>query len=157
MTGSGPGSATQTGRTAAESFSTLLEISLESNPCHPTHYNWVKGLYWSQSAKKNNCACIWLVMSSKLEMIFFACRNQHWVSSRIFSIKLWIAQVEYQGIQGQTRYAGILDCRPFIITCYHIGHKLELKYFLFTQFLLNAHDRATAHQSRKCENWELEM
>ena len=51
--------------------------------------NWATGLYWSQSAKTNNC--IWLVMSSKLEMIFFACRNpsQHWFSSRIFIIKSW--------------------------------------------------------------------
>ena len=35
-----------------------------------------------------------------------------------------------------------------------IGHRLELKYFHYAQFLLNAH--RAAHWPRKSENWELE-
>ena len=58
-----------------------------------------------------------------------------------------IAQIEYQG---QTQYTGILDHKPFIDTCYSIGHRLELKYFHFARFLLNAH--RAAHQPEKSEN-----
>ena len=58
-----------------------------------------------------------------------------------------IAQVEYQG---QTRYAWILDSKPFINKCYGIGHRLELKYHhfaVFAHFLLNNHLAAQQLQS----------
>ena len=42
-----------------------------------------------------------------------------------------IAQVDYQG---QTRYTRILDCNPFISTCYSIGQRLELKFFSSQKF-----------------------
>ena len=61
------------------------------------------------------------------------------------------AQVEYRG---QTRYARILDCKPFINTCYLIFHRLELKYFHFAQSFLNA--QQAAHQPQQSENWELD-
>ena len=54
-----------------------------------------------------------------------------------------IAQVEYQG---QTLYTRILNCKPVIDICYRILHRLELKYFHYAQFLLNA--RRAAHQPR---------
>ena len=38
----------------------------------------------------------------------------------------WIAQVESQD---QTKYIRILDCKPFINTCYSIGNRFELKNF----------------------------
>ena len=59
------------------------------------------------------------------------------------------SRIEYQG---QTRYARILDRKPFIDTCYRTGHRLELKYFQvhfavkFAQFLLQAHRAAHRHQ-----------
>ena len=59
----------------------------------------------------------------------------------------WICQVEYQG---QTRYTRILERKPLINTSYRIRHRLELKYFHFAQFLLNAH--RAAHRPRKSEN-----
>ena len=53
-----------------------------------------------------------------------------------------IVQAEYQG---QTRNTRILELRPLINTSYRIQHhRLGLKYFHFTQFLLNAHQ--AAHQ-----------
>ena len=57
-----------------------------------------------------------------------------------------IAQVEYQG---QTRYTRILERKPLIDTSYRIQHRLELKYFHFAQFLLNAH--RAAHQPQKSD------
>ena len=50
-----------------------------------------------------------------------------------------IAQVEYQG---QARNTRILERKPLIDTFYCIRHRLELKYFHFAQFLLNAHRAA---------------
>ena len=50
-----------------------------------------------------------------------------------------IAQVEYQGQAQNTR---ILERKPLINTSYCIRHRLELKYFHFAQFLLNAHRAA---------------
>ena len=39
-----------------------------------------------------------------------------------------------------TRYTRILDSKPLICTNYHIGHRLEWKYFPFSHtFLLNDH------------------
>ena len=58
-----------------------------------------------------------------------------------------IVQVEYQG---QTRNTRILERKPLIDTSYRIRHRLELKYFHFAQFLLNAH--RAAHRPRKSEN-----
>ena len=63
-----------------------------------------------------------------------------------------IAQVEYQG---QTRYTRILDRKSFICISSSIGHRLELKYFHFAQFLLNPH--RAAHLPQKSENLELEI
>ena len=51
-------------------------------------------------------------------------------------------------------YFKILDSKPFIDTYYSIGHRLELKYFHFAQFLLYAH--WAAHWPQKSENWKLE-
>ena len=48
-------------------------------------------------------------------------------------------QVEYRG---QTQYTRILERKPLIDISYHIQHRLELKYFHFAQFLLNAHRAA---------------
>ena len=48
----------------------------------------------------------------------------------------WIVRVEYQG---QTRNTRFLEHKPLINTFYRIWHWLELKYFHFVQFLLNAH------------------
>ena len=59
----------------------------------------------------------------------------------------WIFQVEYQG---QTRNTRILERKPLIDTSYRIRHRLELKFFHFAQFLLNAH--RAAHRPRKSEN-----
>ena len=39
----------------------------------------------------------------------------------------------------QYRYTQILESKPYIDTYYHIGHRLQLKCFLFAQVLLNAH------------------
>ena len=36
----------------------------------------------------------------------------------------------------------ILEHKPLIDTFYRIQHRLELKYFPFAQFLLNAHKAA---------------
>ena len=62
-------------------------------------------------------------------------------STRIFHL-------EYQG---QTLNTRILERKPLIDTSYRIRHRLELKYFHFAQFLLNAHQ--AAHQPWKSENW----
>ena len=74
---------------------------------------------------------------------FFACRI----------VVLWLLKLNIK------RYTRILDCKPFIDTCYRIEHRLELKYFHFAQFLLNAHLAAqlAGHQTQKSENWELEI
>ena len=45
-------------------------------------------------------------------------------------------QDEYQG---QTRYTRILERKSLIDKSYRMLHRLELKYFHFAQFLLNAH------------------
>ena len=47
-----------------------------------------------------------------------------------------ILQLEYQC---QARNTRILQRKPVIDTSYRIRHILELKYFHFAQFLLNAH------------------
>ena len=81
----------------------------------------------------------WLVLSQScnLKMLFCVqdCRSQ-------------IAQLEYQG---QTRNTRILERKPLIDTSYRIQHRLELKYFHFAQFLLNAH--RAAHQPQKSDKW----
>ena len=59
-----------------------------------------------------------------------------------------IFQLEYQG---QTQNTRILERKPLIDTSYCIRHRLELKYFHFAQFLLNAH--RAAHWPQK--KWEL--
>ena len=52
-----------------------------------------------------------------------------------------VFQVEYQG---QTPNSNILERKPLIDTPYCFQHRLDLKYFHFTQFLLNA--RRAAHR-----------
>ena len=86
-----------------------------------------------QSAEKHG---ILVVLFRDLQPLFCVqdCRSQ-------------IAQVEYQG---QARNTRILERKPMIDTFYCIRHRLELKYFHFAQFLLNAH--RAAHQPRKSEN-----
>ena len=77
-------------------------------------------------------------------LYFVTCNRFVWVQD-------WhtlISQVEYQG---QTRNTRILECKPLIDTSDRIRHRLELKYFHFAQFLLNAHQ--AAHRPRKSENW----
>ena len=64
--------------------------------------------------------CMWLVISSNLETPFC------WQDCCSL-----IAEVEYQG---QTQYIRILELKPLINTSYHIQHRLELKYFLHTNF-----------------------
>ena len=63
-----------------------------------------------------------------------------------------IAQVVYQGQACNTR---ILECKPLINTSYCIWHRLELKYFHFAQFLLNAHQ--AAHWPRKVRTKNLKF
>ena len=58
-----------------------------------------------------------------------------------------IFQVKYQG---QTQNTGILERKPLIDVSYCIRFRLELKYFRFAQFLLDAH--RAAQQPRKSEN-----
>ena len=62
--------------------------------------------------------------------------------------RAWIFQGQYQG---QTRNTRILERKPLINTSYRIRHRLELKYFHFTQFLLIAH--RAAHLPWNSENW----
>ena len=83
---------------------------------------------------KKNCALV--VVSRSLQQFFC-----------VQDCCSLITQVEYQGQAPNTR---ILDCNPLINTSYSILLRLELKYFLFTQFLLNAHQ--AAHLPQKSEN-----
>ena len=55
-----------------------------------------------------------------------------------------IAQIAYQSQIQNTR---ILVSKPFIDRCYCSGHRLQLKYFLVTQILLNPY--LAAHQLQK--------
>ena len=84
---------------------------------------------------------VWLVVSRNLRPVFCVQDGR----SRI-------AQVKYQE---QARYTRILDRKLLIDTSFHIRHRLELKYFHFSNFLLNAH--RAAHQTWKSENWELQI
>ena len=63
--------------------------------------------------------------------------------NKFFSIQdchTWTFQVEYQG---QTEFLNTsLHLIALIFTSYCIQHRLELKYFHFAQFLLNAHQAA---------------
>ena len=87
----------------------------------------------SQSTEQN---CILVVVLHNLQPLFCMqdCCSQ-------------IAQIEYQGQTLETR---LLEHKPLINTSYCIRHRLELKYFHFAQFLLNAH--RAAHRPRKSEN-----
>ena len=67
--------------------------------------------------------CINLLKKNRIWLVIF------WV----MDCCSWIAKVEYQGHTLYTR------SKPLISTSYHIQHRLELKYFYFAQFLLNAH------------------
>ena len=54
-------------------------------------------------------------------------------------IKDYCSRIVQVGYQGQTLNTRILERKLLIDTSYHIQHRLELKYFHFAQFLLNAH------------------
>ena len=73
----------------------------------------------------------WLGISS------WICNTSPEISQILEHVNFW----EWQLL----RYTRILDCKPFIHTYHHIGHRLELNFFLFKQFLLNSH--WAAHQS----------
>ena len=64
-------------------------------------------------------------------------------------------------IWGQTLWIRIIHSKPSVDTCYCIQRRLELKYFHFPQFLLNArwadHSPWANHSPQKSENWELEI
>ena len=111
---------------------TVFQHPAGITPTSPSSLLLALALTSYQSIEKH---CIWLVLSSNLELIFcmqeFHCRN---------------AQVENQG---QTRYIRILDSKPYINTYCCILHSavfyidwslpVKLKFFLFSQFLLYAH------------------
>ena len=100
--------------------------------------HWAMSSYWSSEEGKG----IWLVVSRNQEPLFCVqgCCPQ-------------IAQVEYQG---QARKTRILERKPWIDASYRIQHRLELKYFHFTQFLLIAH-RGDDWAPQKSEKLELEI
>ena len=109
-----------------------------------THLNhWVIGSY--QSTEENSVTL--LVVSRNLQQLSSFC-VQDCCSRRTSRI----AQVE---CQGQARNTRTLERKPLINTFYRIGHRLELKYFHFAQFLLNAH--WAAHRPRQSENCEVEV
>ena len=56
---------------------------------------------------------------------------QPWTNFCVQGCHCWIAQVQYQG---QTRYIGIVDCKPFINIFCRIEHRLGLKFFHFPIF-----------------------
>ena len=117
----------QNGLDTAEGFSTHQEL----NPSRLTPCNSPSALsHWFVSIARKKTVCLAIF---RLE-IRQDCRSQ-------------IVQVEYQG---QTRNTRILECKPLIDTSDRIRHRLELKYFHFAQFLLNAH--RAAHRPRKSEN-----
>ena len=62
-------------------------------------------------------------------------------------------QIFHLEYQGQTRNTRILERKPLIDTSYRIQHRLELKYFHFAQFSLNAH-RALIEQLIDLKNIE---
>ena len=75
----------------------------------------------------------------------------------IFNFRLLLYTVEVTATQNlkfksiQHPWKPPIECKPLIDTSYHIQQRLELKYFHFAQFLLNAHQ--AAHRPRKSENW----
>ena len=48
-------------------------------------------------------------------------------------LHFWSTDIEYH--QGQIRHTSILESKPFVETYYIIRYRLDLKYFLFTQFV----------------------
>ena len=135
LTGSVPNRLAEGLQKVSEPFKNWVHVARLTMTCLK-HLQRAISSFWS--SKKNG---IWLVTTCNLEMIFCMqyCHS-------------WIAQVEYQG---QTQYTRILDSKPFIDTCCHIGYRLELKYLHFVQFLLNAH--WAADWPHKSEKWELEI
>ena len=67
-----------------------------------------------------------------------------------FLVYRTVVQLNILEYQGQTRNKRISVRKPLINTPYRILHRLELKYFHFAQFLLNAH--GAAHQPPNSEN-----
>ena len=113
-------SPTQNDLGAAVCFSTLQELILSRQ----THYDSPYPLsHWFVSITRK----IWYATRCILPPAtdFFCIQD----------FRSLIVQVEYQG---QTRNTRILERKPLIKTSYCIQHRLELKYFHFTQFLLNA-------------------
>ena len=82
-------------------------------------HHLVMSSYWSAN---NKGICFIAFQNLELSFCLQGCNSQ-------------IAQVKYQGYnQTQTQYTRILDYKTFIDTYNCIGHRLELKYFLFAQF-----------------------
>ena len=98
-----------------------------------TYFNhWA--IHWYQLLEKNY---LWLVVFRHLQPIFL----RTGLSYSDFTSLISRPDTKYQN----------LERKPLIDTSYHIQHRLELKYFHFAQFLLNAH--WAAHWPQKSENW----
>ena len=119
-------SARQNGQKAAEGFSALLESNLSHlTLCYspwPLSHEFV---LWSSEKKNSIC----LVVFCNLQL-FFLCVYR--------IVVLWLFKLNIK-----TRHE-IPERKPLIDTSNHIQHRLELKYFLFAHFLLNAHWALTA-------------
>ena len=81
-----------------------------------------------------------LVVPRNLEPIFCV-QDFHSRVARVETTVIWTVRSKQVESWSQARYNSILDHKPFIDTRYRIGHRLELKYFHFAQFLLNEHEQ----------------
>ena len=82
---------------------------------------------------------IWILISCKLELIFFAFLT-------FMSVLLH---------QSQTRYARNLDNEFWIKTYHRVLHRLELRYFLLARFSLNARQASLTLEKWKGENFRI--
>ena len=91
----------------------------------PLSSRFIISLY--QPMEENNI-CQWLFTSCNLEPFFCVqdCHSQNWI--------IWISRSD-TGMRIR-QYTRIDDIKPFIQVnvCYHIGHRLEFKYFHLAQF-----------------------
>ena len=117
----------QNGQLAKQRFYNLY------NSCSLTHCYFLQPLQWLKH--------IILIHKTKLYHIDIAKKIEPIWYRQDFHI--WIAQVKYWG---QKRYSRILNC---------IQHRLESKYFLLAQPLLNAHQAALWPQKSETENLKL--
>ena len=81
--------------------------------------------------------------------------SNNWVCFK--TMKKPVYYLLYLSTRNSFLHAGLLFLleQPLIDTCNCMQHRSELKFFLLTLSLLNAH--WPAHQSQKSENWELEI